>query len=268
MPSEPRGTVLWNETSKFGDDIRVMEHNNVVELWINGVWQGELRQNDPLSLPTPYMQHMMLSLCYARYTRRFLVIGLGTGCIPKTLHTVFPQAVVHTVEYDADIIYLAERYFQVPTSSHDTTQQRFRIFHDDGFAFIKRPPTRYDVIFIDAFAGSELPLGARDPHLMWSIRQALARGGTFVMNLSRLEPRFNKRIIAATQRLIGPVFLLDPKNNERHDDLNVILLASTYYAKKTFHSRRAFLANYEDIIGLHVDDLIKNIIPSANLRYS
>lgn len=255
----------WSTLTPLGDRIEVVERGALLQLRVNGVWQGELDRSNPCLLPTPYMQHMLLALCFSGALRRFLVIGLGTGCIPKALHYLLPRARIDVVEIDPSIVKIAKRFFEVPVvKESDAHKPGIRIHVADGTEFLRRPPVTYDVIFVDAFTGGELPADLRSRRAMWDIRRALAPGGVLAFNLSRLDFFAVNDVQRHITELIAPPVLFDPKNAERHDDLNLVLLAPTPHNSRRMRERRLLLEDHREALGIEVEAYLQNTLkPSA-----
>lgn len=255
---------LWSRLGPNGDRIEVVETGPVVQLRVNGVWQGEIDRSSPRLLPTPYMQYMMLALCYAAALRRFLVIGLGTGCLPKALHAVLPKARIDVVEIDPLIVDVARRFFAVPSvRTDDKRAPGIRIHVADGAAFLEDPPVTYDVIFVDAFTGGELPAPLRTRRTMWLLRRALAPGGAVAFNLARTDPYAVHEVGRHMRALLGPPRLMDPRNAERHDDLNLVLLAPTPHDLRRLRARTALLHAHRDLLAMDVPFLLSNELQPA-----
>lgn len=264
---DSRYKQLWRGVSPFGDRIEVVERGAVVQLRINEVWQGELDRRSPLMLPTPYMQQMLLALCYTGALRRFLVIGLGTGCLPKALRAVLPRARVDVVEIDSLIVGLAKRFFEViPDNNENTRGPGLYIYVQDGVDFLAQTQTTYDAIFVDAFSGGELPEAFRSRRTIYHLRNRLAPGGVLAFNLSRLDVYAIKEVSAHIGALISPPAAFDPKNEERHDDLNLVLMAPTPHNAKRMRERRLFLESHGLHLGMDIDRLLANRLSAPDLN--
>lgn len=267
--SRSRYKQLWTGVSPSGDRIEVVERGGVVQLRVNEVWQGELNRRSELLLPTPYMQQMLLALCYAGALRRFLVIGLGTGCLPKALRAVLPRARVDVVEIDSLIVGLAKRYFEVvPEKNGSARGPGLYIYVQDGVDFVMETKTTYDVIFVDAFSGGELPEAFRSRRTLYHMCKRLAPGGVLAFNLSRLDAFAIHDVRSHMATLLGPPVAFDPKNAERHDDLNLVLMAPTPYDARRMRERRLFIESHKARLGMDVDQLLGNALSDSALRHT
>lgn len=266
--SGSRYKLLWSGTSRFGDHIEVVEKGAVVQLRVNEVWQGEWNRRSPLLLPTPYMQQMLLALCYARALRRFLVIGLGTGCLPKALRAILPRSRVDVVEIDSVIVEVAKRFFGVvPDEGSDRQRSGFYVHVRDGVEYVRQTEETYDAIFVDAFSGSELPEAFRSRRTVYHLRKRLAPGGVLAFNLSRLDAFAIGDVVAHISALVAPPAAFDPKNDERHDDLNLVLIAPTPHSSRRMRQRRLFLESHKTRLGMDIGQLLRNELHPSALRH-
>lgn len=260
MTNARRYVSLWSQVSPLGDRIEVIEQGTLIQLRVNSVWQGEVDRASSRLLPTPYMQQMMLALCYTRSLRRFLVLGLGAGCLPRALNTILPQATLDVVEIDPDVAHVARRFFSFPPPPAESGMEptNVRVFIQDGIEFIANPPSQYDAIFVDAFSGAEPPPALVTARTMWHLRNALSPGGVLAINLSRLDPSIIKAVMTNMGRLIETPALFDPLNNERHDDMNLVLLSPVHSDMRRLRQRRVFLDRHRSFLGMDVPQLLAN----------
>ena len=85
---------------------------------------------------------------------RILIIGLGGGTLPMTLETLYPEALIDSVEIDPAVIQVAKDWFNYVPS------EKQKVHAQDGRVFVKRQGLRgikYDVIILDAFNGDYIP---------------------------------------------------------------------------------------------------------------
>lgn len=260
MSTAKKYVSLWSTFSAEGDRIEVVEQGSIVQLRVNGVWQGEIDRALPRLVPTPYMQQMLLAPCFSLGVRRFLFIGLGAGCMPKALHAVFPRARIDVVEISPDIVAVAQRFFAFPPlpAESGANERHIHVHVQDGFEFIKNPPVKYDAIFIDAFIGAEVPAALRTRRTMWHLRKALAPQGVLTINLSRLDRRSFQDISANMERFIAPPAVFEPRNRERSDELNVVLMAPVVNDTARLRRRRLHYDNYAEILDMDVMSLVAN----------
>lgn len=110
-------------------------------------------------------------------TRNILVLGLGGGCVLKTLRNDFNYANrITAVDIDPVIIEIAKKEFGI--SEDDKT----KIICDDAFDYVMNDNSMFDLIIIDLFIDNKIP----DKFLLlefWrEIINKLSLGGTIIFN--------------------------------------------------------------------------------------
>jgi len=161
--------------------IRVTEDSRGLRtLWFDesGVRQSVVKPGDPDHLELPYARSMMAGLAVCPQPRRVLIIGLGGGTIPSFLHKHFPQATIHVVDIDPEVVRVAERFFGF------RQDDRLRAFVADGRRFIEQVREPYDVIFLDAYSADSVPYHLTTREFLLAVRRAVdARRGVVVGNI-------------------------------------------------------------------------------------
>jgi spermidine synthase len=248
--------LLWSGNSA-DDHLEVIQTGNVRELRVNQVWQGACYLDNPLKLPTPYMQQMLLALLYARQIRRILFIGLGTGCLPRVVRYLYPKAVMDIVEIDPVIVRIARDYFDFKTDV------RLRLHITDGTKWLLLTKNQYDIVFLDAFTGDEMPKGFHTRTFMWQVKQALYPGGVFSVNIPRHIWYVQEAVLRNIRRYLGQPRLYDPVNSERHDDLNLVALSPVQELTSRTRQRKNYLKKHETHLCLDIEALLNNIYPRS-----
>ncbi|MCE9552453.1 MAG: fused MFS/spermidine synthase [Planctomycetes bacterium] len=115
--------------------------------------------------------------CLARaYTGKIdnaLCIGLGVGIVPMRLAR--EGVAMDVVEINPDMVRVAEDYF-------DFEPSRMKVAVDDGRHFLNVNQRKYDTILLDAFLGDSTPTHLMTREAFAAMRDALAPGGTLVIN--------------------------------------------------------------------------------------
>lgn len=163
-----------------------------------------MRRADPSALELEYTQAMMGFLLWQPAPRSMLMIGLGGGSLPKYCHRHLPEADITVIEIDADVISLRET-FHVPPDG-----ERFRVFREDGAAFVARTAAsgrRYDVIMVDGFDASGQPGSLCTPRFYANCRTLLHPEGLLVANLHNDAhcERWIRRISRSFQGMVTTV---------------------------------------------------------------
>lgn len=184
-----RPRVLHQSSSDFGT-VRVVEDEGerVLEVEDGGkfVEQSRCRLADPDELIYDYSRVQRLGVLFPPRLERMLVVGLGGGSLSKALAEDSPDAEIVSVELDPQIARLARDYFFYRESA------QVRTVVADARAHLEKNPQQYDLIFLDAFSGAEIPPPLRTVEFYELVRQRLRPGGAVVANLiegSALYPR-------------------------------------------------------------------------------
>src|SRR6185312_7645761 len=118
-----------------------------------------------------------LELIRGLIPKRLLLIGGGAFTLPKVLMDEFPRMSIDVVEPDAKLPDIAQAYFDFKPN------KRMHMYHDDGRNFLTNSAAAYDVIVIDAFENTEVPLSLQTAEAVRSLRQHLRPGGVVAINV-------------------------------------------------------------------------------------
>lgn len=133
----------------------------------------------PLKQLNEYTALMFDGLLFAPHPRDVLVIGLGGGIVPQTLHSYYPNASIDVVEIDPVVVEAAEHLFSFKPDD------RLRVITQDGRVYVKRCARQYDMIFLDAFQGRTIPFHLKTKEFFRELSRVLKPGGVVVSNLHR-----------------------------------------------------------------------------------
>jgi spermidine synthase len=179
--------------------ITIERGGSIVEM--RSVWRSKMYResavdlSDPSRLVVPYTSFIAASAMFHANPRSVLMIGLGGGGFNQFFEKAFPSATLETVEVDAQVCALAEKYLAFKPSD------RNKVTVLDGRMFLRRSKATYDWIILDAFRGGFVP-----PHLktveFYKLAQAhLAPDGVFIANV-----RKDTALFASDLRTIRAVF--------------------------------------------------------------
>ncbi|MEE8078323.1 MAG: fused MFS/spermidine synthase [Pseudomonadales bacterium] len=141
--------------------------------------QSCVDQKHPKKLVFGYAKMMLSSLLLQPDPQAILIIGLGGGTLPTTLHELYPTARIDIVEIDPAVKTVAETYFNF------TVSEGVEVFLQDARVFTKRALGRgesYDLIMLDAFNGDYIPEHLMTREYVEESRQLLRPGGVLVAN--------------------------------------------------------------------------------------
>jgi spermidine synthase len=156
------------------------------------VRQSGLDLARPERLVLDYTRDMLAGLLIVPNPKQVLVIGLGAGTLPRALQALCAEVHVTTVEIDAAVVWIAERYFSFAGSE----QQSIEIA--DGREWIKRAlraGQRYDMIFLDAFNVDQIPTHMLTCEFLTEARSLLKTGGVVVGNTFSKNTRYDSESV-------------------------------------------------------------------------
>lgn len=190
-PSEFNRSVLITQNfrgirfMRFGDDSTVQ---SFYDTW------------HPQRVISPYVQVSLQALKLEKPVRRVLVVGMGGGVMGMAARRAFPDAWIDLVDIDPVVVDLARDFMGFRSDS------RMFAHAIDGAAFVRRVQLGYDLIFLDAFNGSDPPQDLITEGFFRSVAASLASGGLVVSNVVyRDVSPFYDEIIERMQKVFGTV---------------------------------------------------------------
>jgi spermidine synthase len=165
-------TILASQASSIGL-IQLMDMDGRgLSLLIDGVTQGGMDRNSGLTLYEFTEYQAYLSWRYHPNAKHALLLGLGTGLLAKQLSARGLQ--VEVAEIEPVMERVARKYFMLP----DTVT-----VHDmDARAYLNQDGPKYDLIFLDAFAGENVPWYLVTKEGLARMQARLNPGGRLVIN--------------------------------------------------------------------------------------
>ena len=182
--------VLFRKASAFAGKVLVVSDGGqrILRFFDQGKQSEQSRCEvaRPNYLLHEYTRLQLLGLAFMKTPpRHLLVVGLGGASLPKALHEMYPDAIVDSVEIDPVVAEAARRFFFY----REGPQQR--TFVEDARHYVRRTAMRYDVVFLDAFDGLEVPLSLRTQEFYREVQSILSPGGVVVANLHRNSPSYS-----------------------------------------------------------------------------
>ena len=131
----------------------------------------------PWYLTHGYLQLELLGLTMAPKLDDLLVVGLGGGALSNQLARALPKARVDSLELDPVVVEAAQKFFGY-------LQDKLRhAYVGDARAHLEHSRQLYDVIFLDAFDGLEIPDTLRTRQFYQLVHAHLKPQGVAVTNL-------------------------------------------------------------------------------------
>ena len=141
--------------------------------------QSCIDMSNPEYLVFSYTKLVMASLDIQPNPNSILIIGLGGGTLPVSYESLYPTALIDTVEIDEAVVKVAEKWFKYK----QTDKQKVALV--DGRVFVKRQIRRnkqYDLVILDAFNGDYIPEHLMTEEFLTEIKQLLTANGLLVAN--------------------------------------------------------------------------------------
>jgi len=135
--------------------------------------------NDPQRIVFPYVRMTLAGLLIQPDIERALIIGLGGGTVPMTLKTLYPKAMIDSVEIDPAVVRVATDYFGF------ASDERNQVAVQDARVFVRRQVNkghRYDYILLDAFTGEYIPEHLMTQEFLKEVKSLLTADGVLVAN--------------------------------------------------------------------------------------
>lgn len=185
-------TVDQSETyerqSPQNGHISVSAQGGYADVWAGGAKQTSRRYSHIWDDACTHTNPAILPLL----VQNVLMLGLGGGGALPSIYKAFPNATIHAVEYDKEMIDIA-RQLQLQAPYAFPT-----IYEGDAAAVVPTLPTMFEVILVDIFNGIEPSSLLLDTTFIESLRSVLAKDGTVIANVC-----LHKGHIAAMETLFG-----------------------------------------------------------------
>ena len=193
----PGRRILLRQPGAFGDVV-VVEEDGLVLLRFgseDGADQSAIDPRQPRRVIFEYVRIAAVGPALrtdGRPFRRALMLGLGGGAWPRLVLETERRVVVDAVELDPVVVDVARRFFALPQSP------RLNIIIDDAAHYVARTDVRegrYDVIFLDAFSGDDMPATLSTPTFFRQLRHLLTDDGVLMVNVALVSDRAAATII-------------------------------------------------------------------------
>ena len=167
-----RATILHSQSTSIGL-VQVLDLEGLgLTLLVDGITQGGMDRGSGLTMYefTEYLAY--LSWRYHPQAKSALMLGLGTGLLAKQLQARGMH--VDVAEIEPEMQKMARQYFELPAEV---------VVHDaDARALLARSEQRYDLIFLDTFAGENVPWYLTTKEGLALIKSRLNPGGRLLIN--------------------------------------------------------------------------------------
>jgi len=194
-PSEAAGNFRVTAVyPSFYGTVKVLEDSAVRYLVIDGMCHNAQSIAEQTSV-LPYVSVFGVLPYLNRSGRHLLLIGLGAGDMVRMLGEFGIRTTA--VEIDPVVAQSAFRHFSL-------RPEDLELVVDDGRAYLRRAPARYDFLIVDAFAGGSPAGHLFSQEAFAEMRAVLREGGVLGVNIiakSTTDP-----LVADLAETIGAVF--------------------------------------------------------------
>jgi len=214
---DPERGLVFRGKSPYGE-IRVVDDGGFRYLLVDGAIRAAVDTSLGRESAMPHVNVIDVARDFHDGPGKLLLIGLGGGSVAKHYQT--SGWAVDAVEIDPLMVSVAGRFF-----GFDSTD--VRVSRMDGRQFVAAAADTYDVIVIDAFGSSSIPVHLLTKEAFGLIASRLGPRGTLAVNVRALG--WHDAIIRSIAATLGAAFpnVLALPIAEPPDQLgNVILLAS------------------------------------------
>ncbi len=164
--------VVYVGNSFYGE-LKVVDVRNARVLLINGLDNGFVDRTTFESL-APYIAYFAYLPAARPQAARALLIGLGSGSVPRTFH-LRHRIATEVVEIDPAIVQIARRYFDFPADAP--------VIVADGRQYVEHTSKTYDFVVLDAFSSEVHPVHLFTREFFESVDRVLTRDGVFAINM-------------------------------------------------------------------------------------
>ena len=165
--------------------------------------QSCMRINDPNALALEYTRTMMGFLLFKPEPRSIGMVGLGGGSLAKFCYHHLRSARIQIAEINPLVIALREE-FHIPPDD-----VRFIVFQSDGVDFVRRGPSRFDVLVVDGYDLEGLPARLSSQGFYDDCHETLDPDGIMVVNLQYGDPDNDEHVARIRRSFDGSVLVVD-----------------------------------------------------------
>jgi spermidine synthase len=176
-------------------------------LTIDGVAQSYVDLADPEHLEFPYMRRVadvIDSAAPAGHPLRVLHLGGGAYTLPRYVAAVRPGSPQVVIERDGALAAVVERELPLPAGAGIEIR-----IGDARSAVESAVPAAYDLVLADVYQGARMAASVATTEFAAAAHEALAPGGTYILNVTDLPPlAFTRRQVATTRSAFPDVCAL------------------------------------------------------------
>ncbi len=199
--SERCGGKLIHHTEDEWGAILVTAHKRYRVLTFDTLYeQSTIDLKRPAYLVHEYTRTMMLGLLMTEPSR-VLLLGLGGGCLARSLVSLLPTVRIQAVELREKVVEVARDYFGLPGEDNLT------VVIDDARHWLKgAEPACVDLVFADLYEANGISACQNEVRFVRHVDRVLTAQGCLVANFHHVPP-FNSPFFEALSRAFASLFL-------------------------------------------------------------
>lgn len=178
--------VIFQTSSKYNEDIKVVESNGVRRLVVNNHTQS-LSYNSPQAESMVWGRTLRLLQSEAPELGNVLVLGMGGGTMEHLLANAYPNLLIVSVELDDVMVDIAKKYFEV-----DKIPNHY-IIADDACRLVVEPQLfnlrfeSFQALIVDIFIGDAYPDLGKSGNFLAHVCKMVQPGGLVIINRIYLQ---------------------------------------------------------------------------------
>lgn len=198
-------TTIYRTSDEWGE-ISVVDRGHFRILTFEPVYQKNSIEQSCIDLQNSHMlvheytRAMMLVLAYIQ-PQHATILGVGAGCLIRSLHDILPQCELQGVEIRQQVYEVARQFFKL------TVNKNIKITIGDAKLYLQAAADKStNVIFADLFTADGMnPVQIEDEFINQCWR-ALDQQGWLVINLHRL-PLLDSSLSKCLHRLFAQILM-------------------------------------------------------------
>lgn len=175
---DPKGNfypqVLWQGTSAYNPDLKVVLYKGIVRIISGGFTQS--KKLDHLTAHEGYWQAQINARDISKIPHpRVLILGLGGGTMVHLFQQKNPDVEIDGVEIDKQMVELGKKYLGL-------TDKGLTVHVADAADFVRSGSDKYDLVCVDTFAADSIPNRCDREEFYQDINRLLAKEGVVAIN--------------------------------------------------------------------------------------
>jgi spermidine synthase len=197
---------------------QVLQVRDMRMLFLDGIYQGGVTYATGVSLSEYTATMEVLGFAAVPRAKRALVVGLGAGVLPSDLYRR---------GLDVDAVDINPQVVDVYSTWFDPAFPRERLHVADGRRYVARADGPYDLVFVDVYAGEEIPSHMLTREAFAEARETLSEDGALVLNYLGFRDTEDSRVLATLLATLRTSFAAVQafSTQETGDLVNVIVVA-------------------------------------------